>query len=190
MQQSSRSSRHALRLTGSDRSLLEAQSSRASALQPERLGSARSALPLTSRCSRKISAPIPSGSDSSRLQLSCGWSGRVGSYEGQSELGKKPRGAERREISPLRQKRIEPKTTSQFDPSLDHHRASRSEPRMKWKHPGFPSGGCKSPFGSRPGISRKPRKPKRRLRIHTDLLDQLRGNDQKWLDRERLDPKP
>mmetsp|Transcript_1610 Transcript_1610/g.7167 ORF Transcript_1610/g.7167 Transcript_1610/m.7167 type:complete len:262 (+) Transcript_1610:4343-5128(+) len=70
LQQSSRSSRHALRLTGSDRSLLEAQSSRASALQPERLGSARSALPLTSRCSKNISAPIPSGSDSSRLQLS------------------------------------------------------------------------------------------------------------------------
>ena len=38
---------------------------------------------------------------------------------------------------------------------------------------------------------RKPRKPKRRLlQIHTEPLDQLCGNDQKWLDRQRLDLKP
>jgi len=31
----------------------------------------------------------------------------------------------------------EPKTTSQFDPSLDHHRASQSEPRMETEASGI-----------------------------------------------------
>ena len=71
MQHSSCRVAHPLRLTGNDLSLFPAQSSRVMALRPERLGRRTSALPLTSRCSRNISWPIPSGSDSSRLQLTC-----------------------------------------------------------------------------------------------------------------------
>ena len=66
-------------------------------------------------------------------------------------------------------------------------------PNHKWSFPeasGISIWGCKSPFGSHLGISWKPRKPKQRLQTHTEPLDQLRGIDQEWLDRERLDPKP
>ena len=53
--------------------------------------------------------------------------------------------------------------------------ASWSEPRMETEASGISIRGCKSRFGSHPGISRKPQKPKWRLQIHTEPPDQLQS---------------
>ena len=133
LQHSSRRVAHPLRVTGRDLSLFPAQSSRVIALRPERLGRRTSALPLTSRCSRNISWPIPSGSDSSRLQLTCDERGgrsearRARRSEAQKKTSRP--GAERWSWFPG--KINEPKTTNKprrMNPkSRNHHGAKRSQ---------------------------------------------------------------